>query len=312
MLERYTFENFRKLFENPGYLGWEAQRILFDLKHSDNAVDVMNEDWDNLILLDACRFDYFENQNTLSGNLSSVISHGGSSWEFMQGNFVGKEFHDTVYVTGNPHTGKLSDNLFHAVDPLYLNAWDDEYETVLPEDVVDAALDAYDRFPDKRLIVHFMQPHRPYLGETAKELQREHNISGFNRHLAYNNEVPDTASFSTLIENGEISIKKTRRAYRETLDIVLEQVDILISRLTGKSVVSADHGEILGERIIPFTTPKFGHSDEYIRNETLYRVPWLEVPVDQRRDVSRNKPISSDSGEPEIVEDRLRSLGYKQ
>jgi hypothetical protein len=311
MLDRYTPENFRKLLGNPGYLGWEAQRILFDLIYSNDAVDVMNEDWDNLILLDACRYDYFESQNKIQGNLSSIISHGGSSWEFMQGNFVGNEHHDTVYVTGNPHTGKLADDIFHAVDPLYLNAWDEEYETVLPEDVVDAALDAYEKFPNKRLVVHFMQPHRPYLGETGEELQQEHKISGFNRYLAYSDETPDSASFSTLIENGDISVKIAQKAYRETLDIVLQQVDDLVTQLAGKSIISADHGELLGETIIPFTKPKFGHSDEYIRNKTLYQVPWLELPANERREISSDKPLTFDRAESEIVEDRLRSLGYK-
>jgi len=310
MGERYTLENIRKVIRRPEYVGWELQRILFDLKYSDDAIDVMDEDWDNLILLDACRYDYFQDQNTIPGDLSSVISHGGRSWEFMQGNFVGKQFHDTVYVTGNPHTGKLDEDVFHDVKPLYISKWCENDETVLPEDVVEASQEAHEEYPNKRLVIHFMQPHRPYLGDTGKELQREHNLPGFNRNIAHN-ERRDGVSFSKLMENGEVSIKKTRRAYRETLDIVLEHVGTLVDSLPGKSVVSADHGELLGERVVPFAPPKFGHSYQYIRNETLYRVPWLEIAGEHRRDVTSDEPVTFDRGEMDAIEDRLHSLGYK-
>jgi len=28
----------------------------------------------------------------------------------------------------------------------------------------DAAIEAYEQFPNKRLIIHFMQPHGPFIG----------------------------------------------------------------------------------------------------------------------------------------------------
>jgi hypothetical protein len=310
-MQRYTLENIRKVLQNPEYVGWEVQRIYFDIRYRSNAIDVMNEDWDNLILLDACRYDYFDDHNTIPGDLSEIISHGGQSWEFMQGNFVGKQFHDTVYVTANPHTGKLDDDTFHAVEPLYIDIWSEEHETVLPSDVVEAALDAYREYPNKRLIIHFMQPHRPYLGDAAEDLASRHKIGGFNRHLAHSSETPDAPSFSTLIEDGQISVDKARTAYRETLDIVLHQVRILAEQLSVNTVVSADHGEMLGERIIPFTTPKFGHSHEYIRNKTLYQVPWLEIPADERRETHGENPVKFAPGDSETVKNRLRSLGYE-
>ncbi|WMT06722.1 hypothetical protein NP511_15175 [Natrinema thermotolerans] len=310
-MERYTFENLKKALRRPEYALWELQRIAFDLRHSGDAIDVMEQDWDNLILLDACRYDRFEAQNTMSGDLSAVVSHGGRSWEFMQGNFVGEQFHDTVYVTANPHTEKLSDDVFHAVWPLYLDAWDDDHETVLPEDVADAVLEAHRQYPDKRIIAHFMQPHRPYLGETAKSLQEAYEIRGFNRNIAETGARTDQPSFATLVERGEIPIDEARQAYRETLDIVLEHVSSLTDKLFGKTVISADHGEMLGDQLTPLTNPKFGHSHKYLRNRTLYVVPWLELPTDKRREVTSDDPIAVERGDSSTVEDRLRSLGYK-
>lgn len=310
-MERYTLKNLKKVLQRPEYVLWELQRIAFDLRHSGDAVDVMEQDWDNLILLDACRYDRFKAQNTMSGDLSAVVSHGGRSWEFMQGNFVGEQHHDTVYVTANPHTEKLADDVFHAVHPLYIDEWNEERETVLPGDVVDAVLDAHDRYPNKRIIAHFMQPHRPYLGPTAETLQEEYNIRGFNRNIAHIGARTDQPSYATLLERGEIPIDKTRQAYRETLDIVLDHVTSLTEQLTGKTVVSADHGEMLGERLTPLTKPKFGHSFKYIRNRTLYVVPWLELEADARRDITSDEPIAFERAESDTVDERLRSLGYK-
>jgi hypothetical protein len=310
-MERYTIENIKKVLQQPEYVGWEIQRLLFDYRFGNEAVDVMVEDWDTLILLDACRHDYFKSQSQISGELTSIISNGGRSWEFMKENFVGREFHDTVYITANPHTEKLDGSMFHAVEPLYIDEWNEEHETVLPDDVTEAAINAHNRYPEKRVIVHYMQPHRPYLGDTAAEIQRKHDTHGFNRNIAHSNETPDGTSFSTLVETGDVSIQKTRVAYRETLDIVLNSVSKLIQQISGKIVVSADHGEMLGERILPFTTPKFGHSHQYIRNKTLYKVPWLEIPSTNRRNVTSDEPVKFDQGDSTTVADRLTSLGYK-
>jgi len=44
------------------------------------------------------------------------------------------------------------------------------------------------------------------------------------------------STFSKLIENGEVSVEKAQSAYRETLDIVLGQVERLVERLPGKAL----------------------------------------------------------------------------
>jgi len=312
MARRYTLENFRKLLSKPEYVLWELQRQIFDLRHGDGE-DVIVRDWDNLVLLDACRYDTFENLNHIDGELSAVVSRGGSSWEFMQGNFVGRDLHDTVYVTANPHTGKLDDDVFHAVEMLHLDRWDDEHETVLPSDVVDAAIDAHERYPNKRLIVHFMQPHRPFIGPKGQELREELQLSGFNRTLAYEDSEGDReeTAFTARVERGEISIPRIREAYRENLEVVLEHAGELVDAISGKSVVSSDHGELLGDQFTPLTRPKYGHSWEHLKNEELYVVPWLEIDSNERRTVVSDDPTGIDRGRDEEVEDRLRALGYR-
>jgi hypothetical protein len=131
----------------------------------------MNEDWDNLLILDACRYDMFTDRIDLEGTLESRISMGSTSEEFMERNFVGEQFHDTVYVNANPYIPKLGldDDTFHAVVDC-LDDWDIELETVPPEPVARAARNAHERYSDKRLIIHFMQPHAPFIGEYGREM----------------------------------------------------------------------------------------------------------------------------------------------
>jgi len=133
---RYNYDNFKRSLRNPQLIIEEINRVVsrpigsalgyltdqyFSLKF-ESGKDVMSADWDNLILLDACRYDFFAEENTIQGDLNRVISKGSRSWEFMKGNFVGRELHDTVYITANPHVGRLEKDIFHTIIPL-LEKW---------------------------------------------------------------------------------------------------------------------------------------------------------------------------------------------
>jgi hypothetical protein len=49
---------------------------------------------------------------------------------------------------------------------LFNEDWDDETGTVRAETRTNAALEAAERFPHKRLVVHYMQPHYPFVPVT--------------------------------------------------------------------------------------------------------------------------------------------------
>ncbi|MFB6199967.1 MAG: hypothetical protein ABEJ83_03745, partial [Candidatus Nanohaloarchaea archaeon] len=120
-----------------------------------------NFDWDNLIILDACRKDIYEE---VFGSSGSRLSVGSNTQEFIQNSFSEGDWSDTVYITGNPffkqsffreETGRDVSSVFHEVFHTYETDWDKEYGTVLPEAVVKDALTAEKLFPDKRKIIHF-------------------------------------------------------------------------------------------------------------------------------------------------------------
>jgi hypothetical protein len=85
-----------------------------------SGVPVMERDWDNLVILDACRYDMFEDTNTLDGTLESVVSFGSRTSEFLCRNFDDGEFLDTVYVTANPMHERIGlGTPFHEIIPVW-------------------------------------------------------------------------------------------------------------------------------------------------------------------------------------------------
>jgi len=153
-------------------------RIIFRWKFKrryGRGLDVMQEDWDNLIILDACRYDTLEEHTRFEGKVQKVVSAGKNSWEFMTANFVGKELHDTIYVTANPYSARINESVFFKLISL-IDDWDENIGTVLPEDVTQKAIEVSENHPDKRLIIHYMQPHTPHIGS----IQNDFVQSGFS------------------------------------------------------------------------------------------------------------------------------------
>lgn len=273
--------------------------------YNPNGIDVMAEDWDNLLVLDACRYDLFAENHTLPGELYRKESRAAHTSEFIRGNFDGRVLTDTVYVTASPmfqrgHPHKY-DTTFHAVVNVWReDGWDDECNTVLPQTMVKYALDSARTYPEKRMIVHFMQPHYPFIGS--------------NLELA--NEVPDPVEMTTDIwyemmrGKATVSHDAILAAYRSNFDAVQPHVERLLSTLSGKSVVTSDHGNMLGERSWPIPIKQWGHPPGMYSKE-LVTVPWLECPYETRREIVAEPPEpSSDGADDDLIHDRLRQLGY--
>jgi hypothetical protein len=279
--------------------------IIFDMKHG-NGVDVMTEDWDTLILLDACRYDSFQEMNHLNGNLEYRISKAVDSPRFIEKNFVGRNLYDTVYVTANPHVDLLDNNTFHDIIATPLSNWDESRQCVPPDEVTQAGINAHHDFPNKRIIIHYMQPHDPPLGPTAEQLRSEHNISGpRSEGNKQGNRIMELAS------NDQISSEIAHKAYKETLQIALHEVEKLVSEINGKVVVSADHGEMFGENPYFFLGELYEHFQNP-KTKELCKVPWFTVHNNNKRrkivseDTENNKNTSNVN-----IEEQLDALGYR-
>ena len=274
------------------------------------GVDFMAEDWDNLIILDACRYDLFAEVYEGPGRLETRRSIGSNTPEFLTRTFDGRTFEDTVYVTANPQVNVHTEGAFHAVVNAWESAWDEELNTVPPDAMADATLEAYERFPDKRLISHFVQPHYPFVGEYAREHLGDQAGIEFSKRLASEDDRPTEHDHIWLrLRAGRVDEDVVRRAYRENLEVTVPHVHRLLETFAEPTVVTSDHGNSFGTRATPFRIPIWGHPPGVYIPE-LVTVPWLEVEGTRRKDVTADPPTESYRTDEETVDDRLRHLGY--
>ena len=142
------------------------------------SLDLMERDWDTAIILDACRFDYFKQENTFDGELTQETAPGGASQEFIREMFLGRELHDTICVSGNPFVSLLEPRTFH--DLIVDEAWDIGNRQAAPDQVTEAAVRAHNEYPNKRIIVHSLLRRRLLIARAAAESRRGqgHRASG--------------------------------------------------------------------------------------------------------------------------------------
>lgn len=266
-----------------------------------SGVEIMAEDWDNLIILDACRYDLFEEVSDLPGNLTKKISKGSHTTEFLEKNFQKKKFHDTIYISATPQLTSLNYNQnFYHTKNIWKTDWDNKLNTVPPKAVRQAAIQAEDQYPNKRLIIHFLQPHYPFIGATGRKIQQGSLTGG--GLIADQNNIPDIWE---LLQKEEVKKETVWDAYKENLELVLPEVRYLIENLCGKSVVTSDHGNSLGRWGI------YGHPSGIFMRD-LVQVPWLTIDTETRKNIESTQPETQlKIEESEEVSKKLEYLGYK-
>lgn len=276
-------------------------------RRGERPLALVESEWDNCILLDACRYDEFVAAfGDREGPVERRVAPGSQTGAFLDATFPpDRSFPDLVYVNGNPRVATEYTASFHAMDHVWERAWDDEYDTVVPESMRDAALAAVEQYPDKRIFVHMVQPHIPYIGDTADELPGGAAIQTM-RPGADDREAKPYAA----VKRGAVAPETVRRAYRESLELALDAVDEMVAQLPGKTVVTADHGELLGERsgLRYGEFSAWGHPDR-TPVEGLLAVPWWEPPFDERRETVAGDATAGDR--TDAPTDRLEALGYR-
>lgn len=228
--------------------------------------------WDVLVILDACRYDYFKEEYSrfFGGTPLKVYSSGDGTIQWIKDTWT-ERYPGLVYFMANPTMGNgLSKRLeewnpldrFDEVIELWRTHWGET--TVHPRSVVDEFIKRGQPTP---AVLHFDQPHYPYLGKTKfeipKELMERFKDNPEEYPIARNNWIKENNLTSTM-----------RKAYRETLKIVLREVRRLAEASPGlRIVITSDHGEWLGEG------GNFFHTDGDVNDPILRYVPWLEVQL---------------------------------
>jgi len=266
---------------------------------------VLDEYWDVLIILDACRYDYFkENYKDFirGGKLRKKISVATRTGEWLKKTFTEK-YDDIIYVSGYPgvnskglgkENGFNSKRFFKVVD-VWDYGFDEALQIIHPVEINKAFFKYKILYPDKRFIIHYMQPHSPYVGVEQKyrpknrkptkgKEKKPSNMSKRLRRLIYHNLMKTTRLPNSWIWriSGILGIesplaslyldkgwKGFREAYKDNLRFVLPHVKKVCENTKGKIVISADHGERLGEKGM------FGHGGS--RDKVVIEIPWFEV-----------------------------------
>lgn len=151
---------------NRRYNQWRSGK-----KYNSDGISIFSEDWDNLIILDACRFDSFKECISIEGKLESRLSRGSKTKEWIRGNFQNEKRYDTVYISDNPWYGRLFEDLGSDLYQYQIGLRDAFGGAVThPETMTDLAIEEVDKHPNKRIIVHYLQPHDPWFDEEGNEL----------------------------------------------------------------------------------------------------------------------------------------------
>lgn len=309
------------------YLGvWRRAGAIFNY-----GTPIYEEDWEILIVLDACRSDLMaevtnDYEFVSREHIDSVAS---TSAEWMEKNFRRAQYEEfvsqTAYVSGNPFTdevlfrhecpecseqrsrlkgepcsvcgneespNRVSEHGFGSLEEVWQYAWDDELGTIPPDPITDRAIQTWRETSTDRMIIHYMQPHHPFVGS---EIQTSLSPEGFGEM--------GRESVWELLRRGEVSREEVWRDYRANLQYVLDDVSRLLENVTADRVIlTADHGNALGE---------FGLYGHY-RNvplSAMKRVPWCETTAENIRQEEFGG-ASVSTGEPNDVEQRLEDLGY--
>jgi len=304
----------------PSHLA--ARRTTSDLPNQCPRIERLREEDYLLIVLDACRFDAFRDvfAGDLVGEVEPVASGGRDTFEYLQ--VIWPETYDVPYVsaavpvnderidfdqTGVHHlyNGYQPPEHLQAIDDVWKDAWDRSIGACPPEPVLAQALEYRDA---DSLIVHYQQPHTPYIGE-ERELGHAGTEAAVPGQVA-----PVDKPIWDRIKRGGISKDRLHELYWSNVERVRPTVLRTIDELLGEFdsvVVTADHGEALGEHGV------YAHPRQP-QHPKVREVPWVEVSGLTTRgkraadavDVPE-APARVNRGVDDDLDERLRMLGYR-
>lgn len=278
------------------------------------GTNVFERDWELLIVLDACRVDALQevaSEYDFLDSIDSIRSVASTSDVWMAQTFTGKhraEIQRTAYISANayakrviedrelPGSANLTDwDVVFPEDFLLLDqAWEHQvnhtYPHMLSEDLTDRAITVGREHNPPRQIVHYLQPHEPYIANSIKQ----------DRKMREYEEDPLGS-----LRDGNVSRSVVWNAYLDDLRRCLDHVETLLQSIDAdRAVITADHGEAFGE------WRTYGHLCGNL-HPVVKRVPWVETSAS---DSGQYQPVfeyESDQSQSLNVDQQLEDLGYK-
>lgn len=243
----------------------------------------MKEEWDIAVVLDACRYDSFQKIYKHYLPLGRLEKRFGASdtINWLISVFSEKTWCDNlIYVSAHPGINSRgipwvyfnANGKFFKVYDAWISGWDPEIGTTLPNEVVKIAAQARKEFPNKKMLIHFVQPHFPYRKAPRPSIQYS-DLKGvkcnskldFLLQKLFRDLGINSSRFRTLYWTArkffnlkcedlnefywrKYAVEELRIFYRDNLEWVLKYVKKIVEDFNyTRIVVTSDHGEALGE-----------------------------------------------------------------
>jgi len=257
-------------------------------------------DWDYLVILDACRYDVFAEVVTeldLPGTLTKADS-GAVNTSFWLKQHWSREDTDAILITANPWSfkggasGMAHERFKRAIwaDP---EGKDVKGYKAIRERIQPLcgrsggfgvfhpkiALECFLAYKEQghRYVIHLIPPHLPFLGEKGSALFARLKLAPHNHGGIYR-------AIRNYGRRG--NWKELRECYKENIIVALQSLQDYAELFSnGRLVISADHGELIGEPMFDrkgMYWHKISGSTWEEKNsirEMLQTVPWFETEI---------------------------------
>lgn len=270
---------------------------------------VLDKNWDVLIILDGCRVDLLEEISDEYDFINdpphnTIYSCDSYSKGWLEKNFTGDKYKkhknrmsDILYISGNPFTDEVfNGSEFKDLDQTWKYGWNNEEGYMPPKIITDRAIQKY-RNANSQMIVHYMQPHVPFVGENDFDYEIK------SQSFGQTGENIEKRTPWELYRDGEVDRNEIWNAYKNTLRYVLDHTQTLLNNIDSNNVViSADHGNGMGEKGI------YGHPRN-IPTLEVREVPWIKTTA---KNTENYEPRDYDEENSVLEKDeQLKALGYK-
>lgn len=326
-----SLERIKKGIRNPGTAAKFVQdnyspirgQVVFFTSRYPIGTNVLDLDWDVLIILDTCRVDALQSvaeEYYFIDDIEQIWSVGGHSGEWMAHTFD-REYEEVLsnmaYLSANPHTKSVLEHDMNAEDKHIkrlsrYGKWDlvspsefgriehiwkhkitgeeNPYDHIdgytPPRYVTDRGITVSRNHDFDRIILHYIQPHRPYLADALANCRDPHDY--------------EKEPWEYMRKTGDR--ETVFKSYLDESRFVLDDVEKLLNNIDAETVaISADHGEAFGEYNV--FEHHAGSLHPYIR-----RVPWVTT---EATDSQTHRPrLDSITTSERSAEELLKQLGY--
>lgn len=326
-----SLERIKKGIRNPGTTAKFVQdnyspirgQVVFFTSRYPIGTNVLDLDWDVLIILDTCRVDALRSVSEeyyFINDIGEIWSVGGHSGEWMAHTFDRKYeeiLSNTAYLSANPHTKSVLENDMDAEDKhikrlskygeWYLTSpnefgrieqiWKHEITGeespcshidgyTPPRYITDRGITVSRNHNFDRIILHYLQPHPPYLADSLANCRNPYDY--------------EKEPWKYMRKTGDK--ERVFKCYLDELRFVLDDVEKLLNNLDAEKVaISADHGEGFGEYNV------YGHHAGSL-HPSIRRVPWVTTKATDSHTYTPR--LDSTTTSERSAEELLKHLGY--